>query len=57
MNMAKKSTRSRSTTSKSTSSAKAEVVLELLEAAVPIPITLGLDSVKVIGRKGEEEKE
>ena len=36
---------------------KAEVVLELLEAAVPIPITLGLDSVKVIGRKGEEEKE
>jgi len=34
---------------------KAEVVLELLEAAVAIPITLGLDSVKVIGKKEEEE--
>lgn len=36
---------------------KAQVVLELLEAAVPIPITLGMDSVKVIGKKeGEEAK-
>lgn len=33
---------------------KAQVVLELLEAAVPIPITLGLDSVKVIGKKERE---
>jgi|SRR3989344_1684256 len=29
---------------------KAQVVLELLQAAVPIPITLGLDSVKLIER-------
>lgn len=36
--------------------AKAQVVLELLEAAVPIPITIGLDSVKVIGKKEAEEK-
>jgi len=35
---------------------KAQVVLELLEAAVPIPITIGLDSVKVIGKKELEEK-
>ena len=35
---------------------KAEVVLELLEAAVAIPITLGLDSVKVIGKKEAEEE-
>ena len=34
---------------------KEEVVLELLEAAVPIPITLKLDAVKVIRREGEEE--
>jgi transcriptional antiterminator NusG len=33
---------------------KEEVVVELLEAAVPIPITLKLDAVKVIRR--EEEK-
>ncbi len=33
---------------------KAQVVLELLEATVPIPITLGMDSVKVIGKKEEE---
>ncbi len=33
---------------------KAQIVLELLETAVPIPITLGLDSVKVIGKKEEE---
>jgi len=36
---------------------KEEVVVELLEAAVPIPITLKLDSVKVIRREHEEEKQ
>jgi len=36
---------------------KEEVVLELLESAVPIPITLKLDSVKVIRREGEEPEE
>ena len=36
--------------------AKEEVVVELLEAAVPIPITVKLDSVKVIRREGEEKK-
>jgi len=35
---------------------KEEVIVELLEAAVPIPITLKLDSVKVIRREIEEEK-
>ncbi|MBS3172464.1 transcription elongation factor Spt5 [Candidatus Woesearchaeota archaeon] len=35
---------------------KEEVVVELLEAAVPIPITVKLDSVKVIRREGEEDK-
>jgi len=35
---------------------KEEVVVELLEAAVPIPITVKLDSVKVI-RREEEPKE
>ncbi len=34
---------------------KEEVVVELLEAAVPIPITVKLDSVKVIRREGERE--
>ncbi len=34
---------------------KEEVVVELLEAAVPIPITVKLDSVKVIRRENEEE--
>jgi len=34
---------------------KEEVVVELLEAAVPIPITVKLDSVKVIRRDEEEE--
>ena len=29
---------------------KSEIVVELLEAAVPIPITINLDSVKVIGK-------
>lgn len=35
---------------------KEEVVVELLEAAVPIPITVKMDSVKVIRREGEEAK-
>ena len=35
---------------------KDEVVVELLEAAVPIPITVKIDSVKVIRRDVEEEK-
>jgi transcription termination/antitermination protein NusG len=35
---------------------KEEVVVELLEAAVPIPITLKFDAVKVIRREGEEEE-
>lgn len=34
---------------------KEEVVLELLESAVPIPITVKLDSVKVIRRDNEDE--
>ncbi len=33
---------------------KEEVVVELLEAAVPIPITIKLDAVKVIRRDEEE---
>ncbi len=36
--------------------AKEEVVVELLEAAVPIPITVKLDAVKVIRRETEEEE-
>lgn len=36
---------------------KDEVVVELLEAAVPIPITVKLDSIKVIRREKEEEIE
>lgn len=38
---------------------KEEIVVELLEAAIPIPITVKLDSVKVIRREdseGAEEK-
>jgi len=35
---------------------KEEAVIELLEAAVPIPITLKLDAVKVIRRENDEEK-
>lgn len=35
---------------------KEEVVVELLEAAVPIPITVKLDAVKVIRREGEPEE-
>ncbi|PLW80103.1 transcription elongation factor Spt5 [Candidatus Woesearchaeota archaeon] len=34
---------------------KEEVVVELLETAVPIPITLKLDAIKVIRREGDEE--
>ncbi len=34
---------------------KEEVVVELLEAAVPIPITLSMDAVKVIRREDDEE--
>jgi len=36
---------------------KEEVVVELLEAAVPIPITLKMDAVRVIRREEEENKE
>lgn len=36
---------------------KEEVVVELLEAAVPIPITVKLDSVKVIRRETEAKEE
>ena len=35
---------------------KEEVVLELLEAAVPIPITVKMDSIKVIRREQQEEE-
>ena len=35
---------------------KEDVVVELVEGAVPIPITVKLDSVKVIRREGEEEE-
>jgi transcription termination/antitermination protein NusG len=36
---------------------KEEVVVELLEAAVPIPITLRIDAVKVIRRENDEDEE
>ncbi|MBU0628748.1 MAG: transcription elongation factor Spt5 [Nanoarchaeota archaeon] len=36
---------------------KEEVVVELLEAAVPIPITLKMDAVKVIRRDKDDEEE
>ncbi len=36
---------------------KDEVIIELLEAAVPIPITIKLDAVKVIRREGQEQPE
>ena len=36
---------------------KEEIVVELLEAAVPIPITVKMDAVKVIRREGSEEEE
>ena len=36
---------------------KEEVVVELLEATVPIPITVKIDNVKVIRREKEEENQ
>jgi transcription termination/antitermination protein NusG len=36
---------------------KEEVVVELLEAAVPIPITVKMDAVKIIRRENEEDDE
>jgi len=36
---------------------KDEVIVELLEAAVPIPITVKIDSVKVIRRDTEEDED
>ena len=36
---------------------KEEVVVELLEAAVPIPITVKMDAVKVIRREKDEEED
>jgi len=36
---------------------KEEVVVELLESAIPIPMTLKLDAVKVIRRDSDEEEE
>ena len=36
---------------------KEEVVVELLEAAVPIPITLKMDAIKVIRREESDEDE
>lgn len=36
-------------------SSKEEVVVELLQAAVPIPITLSMDSIKVIRREEDED--
>ncbi len=37
--------------------AKEDVVVELLEAVVPIPITVKLDAVKVIRRESSEEED
>jgi|TARA_B100001971_G_C18116236_1_gene496961 transcriptional antiterminator NusG len=37
--------------------AKEEVVVELLEAAVPIPVTVKMDAVKVIRRETDDEDE
>lgn len=36
---------------------KEEVIVELLETAVPIPITLKIDAVKVIRREEEKEEQ
>lgn len=36
---------------------KEEVIVELLESAIPIPITVKLDAVKVIRRESDESKE
>ena len=35
---------------------KSEVIVELLDAAVPIPITLNLDSIKVVGKENRGDK-
>jgi len=35
---------------------KEEIVVELLESAVPIPITVKMDAVKVIRRESEEDE-
>jgi len=42
-------------TDKGAQNAKEEVVGELLESAVPIPITVKMDSVKVIRRESDED--
>jgi len=36
---------------------KEEIVVELLEAAVPIPITVSMDAVKVIRREDDSDEE
>lgn len=36
---------------------KSELIVELLEAAVPIPVTLNLDSIRVVGKDNRGEKE
>ncbi|MBM3233486.1 transcription elongation factor Spt5 [Candidatus Pacearchaeota archaeon] len=36
---------------------KGEAVVTLLEAAIPIPVTVKLDNIKVIRRESEEEKQ
>lgn len=36
---------------------KEEIVVELLESAVPIPITVKMDAVKVIRREGSDQNE
>ncbi len=36
---------------------KEEIVVELLEAAVPIPITVAMDAVKVIRRDSDDDEE
>ena len=36
---------------------KEEVIVELLEAAVPIPITVRVDAIKVIRRETDDDKE
>ncbi|MFT4304869.1 MAG: transcription elongation factor Spt5 [Candidatus Woesearchaeota archaeon] len=36
---------------------KEEIVVELLEAAVPIPITVKMDAVKIIRRDNEEDED
>jgi transcription termination/antitermination protein NusG len=36
---------------------KEEIVVELLESAVPIPITVKMDAVKVIRREGDDDEE